>query len=190
MPVRLLHPISDERAVESCTVQESMDALIHCQKHASLTVDMAIVQSDSQGIARQGESPSESIKVHAGDLAQRYATNNEQPRHAFPNYALPEEVSSVRGPVLFGHILNCEQAFTILFVLVLLGKNGQPGQYCPQAILFSHMVTASTKGFLTTYRALACTSQLLSAMHDAGQTTPPTMSQTNDACAACGKCQQ
>lgn len=69
----------------------------------------------------------------------------------------PEEVATVSGPVLLGYILNSEQALAILLVLVLLCKDGQPRQHCPETILLSDMVAASAKGLLSTYRALTCT---------------------------------
>ena len=68
----------------------------------------------------------------------------------------PEEVAAVSGPVLLGYILNSEQALAVLLVLVLLCKDGQPRQHCPQAILLSDMVAASTEGLLPTHRALTC----------------------------------
>ena len=58
---------------------------------------------------------------------------------------LPEKVAAIYGPVLLCYILNREQAISILLALVLLGQDGKPRQYCPQAVLFSHMVTASSK---------------------------------------------
>ena len=69
----------------------------------------------------------------------------------------PEKVSSVGFPVLKSDILDSDQGVSLLLVLILEGEDGEPGQDCPETVLFSDVITTRPKGFLPADVALACT---------------------------------